>query len=447
MRRKRQEQVPLTPAAHGHPHAKELDAMDIILGDEPEILDLALGDLVEGDTSANEGAPGLTADFVVRAAVLKQMLRVSYEKLAFLVVDSRSYRKFLGLGLCDEAPKKSTLQENIKKISATTWEAINKVLVTHARRKGIERGSKARVDCTVTDTNIHPPDDAAQLWDTVRVLTRLLDRAREGGFAAVFCRRTKVAKRRRLGVMNAKDKRERRRMYRALVKHTEEVLGYADDAVFALRQMNFDPVALGLASELEHYAELGRKVVSQTRRRVFYGEVVPASEKVVSIFEPHTDIIAKGKRKVQFGHKLCLCVGESCLVLDLVVEKGNPADSSMVERSIHRLSAALGRMPRQIALDGGFASKANLQVAKSMGIKDVCFSKGRGLAVSDMVKSTWVYKQLRRFRAGIEATISFLKRGFGLDRCTWKGEDGFEQYCWASVVSFNLLLIARHLIE
>lgn len=236
-------------------------------------------------------------------------------------------------------------------------------------------------------------------------------------------------------------------MYRALVKHTEEVLGYADDAVFALRQTNTDPVALGIASELEHYAELGREVVSQTRRCVFDREVVPASEKVVSIFEPHTDIIVKGERKVQFGHKLCLCVGESCLVLDLVVEKGNPADSSMVERSIHRLSGALGRMPRQLALDGGFASKANLQVAKAMGIQDVCFSKGRGLAVSDMVESTWVYKQLRRFRAGIEAVISFLKRGFGLDRCTWKGEDGFEQYAWASVVSFNLLLIARHLIE
>jgi IS5 family transposase len=447
MRRKRQKQVPLAPAPHDHQHAKELDAMDIILRDEPVILDLAMADLVDGDTSADMGAPGLTADFVVRAAVLKQMLQVSYLKLAHLAVDSLSCRKFLGLGLCDEAPKKSALQENIKKLTASTWEEINKVLVGYARRKGIERGSKARIDCTVTDTDIHEPDDAAQLWDTVRVLTRLLDKAREAGFTVAFSRRTKAAKRRRLGVMNAKNKRERRRMYRALVKLTEEVLGFADDAVFDLRQTDFDPVALGLASELEHYAELGRKVVSQTRRRVFDGEAVPASEKVVSIFEPHTDIIAKGNRKVQFGHKLCLCVGESCLVLDLVVEKGNPADSTMVERSIHRLSSALGRVPRQIALDGGFASKANLQVAKEMGVKDVCFSKGRGLAISDMVKSTWVYKQLRRFRAGIEAVISYLKRGFGLRRCTWKGEDGFEQYAWASVVSFNLLLIARNLIE
>jgi IS5 family transposase len=232
-----------------------------------------------------------------------------------------------------------------------------------------------------------------------------------------------------------------------LVRLIEEVLGFADAAVIVLRRSKSDPVAVGLVAKFEHFAELGRQVVSQTRRRVFDGEKVPSSEKVVSIFEPHTDVIVKGRRKVQFGHKLCLSVGESCLVLDLVVEKGNPADSTMVERSVFRLSAALGRVPRQIALDGGFASKKNLEAAKAMGVQDVCFSKGRGLAITDMVKSTWVHKELRKFRAGIEGVISYLKRGFGLRRCTWKGEHGFEQYCWASVVSFNLLLIARHLIE
>jgi len=131
----------------------------------------------------------------------------------------------------------------------------------------------------------------------------------------------------------------------------------------------------------------------------------------------------------------------------LVVEDGNPADSTLVGRTIERITEAPGRTPRQIALDGGFASKANLAIAKAMGVKDVCFSKGRGLAVTDMVRSTWVYKKLRRFRAGIEGVISFLKRGFGLRRCTWKGEAGFQKYCWASVVSFNLLLIARHVLE
>jgi len=447
MRRKVQKQLPLAPAAPGHPHAKELSAMGIILDAHPEIAELVLADLVPEEVNANAGAPGMTADFVMRAALLKQMHSLSYEKLAFALTDSLSFRSFVALGLADPAPTKSTLQSNIKRLTAETWEAINRVLVSHARHAGVERGIKARVDCTVTDSNIHEPDDSWQLWDVVRTLTRLLDRAIKEGFDVKFCRRTKAAKRRRLTVMNAKDAGTRRGGYRALLKLTEEVLAFADAAVAVLETVRLDPIAIGLAAELKHFADLGRKVVSQTKRRVIEKEAVPASEKVVSIFEPHTDIIVKGRRKVQYGHKLCLGVGESGLVLDLVVEKGNPADSTMVERSIDRLSTALGRKPRQIALDGGFASKANLEAAKAMGIKDVCFSKGRGLAVTDMVKSTWVYKQLRRFRAGIEAIISFLKRGFGLRRCTWKGWAGFNRYAWASAVSFNLLLIARHQLE
>jgi len=132
MRRKRQKQIPLAPAAHGHPHAKELEAMAIILDEHPEIAELALGDLVAKGVSPDLGAPGLTADFVVRAAVLKQMLQFSYARLAFAAVDSIAYRKFLELGLCDVAPTKSALQSNIKMLRASTWEAINKVLVAYA---------------------------------------------------------------------------------------------------------------------------------------------------------------------------------------------------------------------------------------------------------------------------------------------------------------------------
>jgi len=95
----------------------------------------------------------------------------------------------------------------------------------------------------------------------------------------------------------------------------------------------------------------------------------------------------------------------------------------------------------------GFASRENVKKIKAMGVKDVCFSKGRGMAITDMVKSSWVYKRLRRFRAGVEGVISFLKRVFGLDRCMWRGLAGFESYAWASVVSCNLLVIARHMLK
>lgn len=132
------------------------------------------------------------------------------------------------------------------------------------------------------------------------------------------------------------------------------------------------------------------------------------------------------------------------MVLDGVVQVGNPPDSTLAVEMVERRKPMYGRAPRQASFDGGFASRANLRDIKKLGVEDVCFSKSGFLKVPDMVKSRWVYRKLRRFRAGIEAGISFLKRCFGLDRCTWRGLESFKSYTWASVVSHNLLVLARH---
>ena len=175
-------------------------------------------------------------------------------------------------------------------------------------------------------------------------------------------------------------------------------------------------------------------------------ESVPANEKIVSLFEPHTDIIVKDRRDTYYGHKVFVTAGASGLILDCAVEAGNPADATMALPMLERQNALYGRPPRQVAMDGGFASKQNLKDAKALGVADVCFQKKRGLKVSDMTRSTWVYKRLRDFRAGIEGLISFLKRAFGLDRCTWRGAESFASYVQASVLTANLLTLARHLL-
>jgi IS5 family transposase len=164
---------------------------------------------------------------------------------------------------------------------------------------------------------------------------------------------------------------------------------------------------------------------------------------VVSFFEDHTDIIVKKRRETEFGHKIFLTGGVSTMILDCLILRGNPADSEQYIPVLERLKESQGRMPRQVSADGGFASKDNLAYAKGNGVKDAVFAKKRGLSVLDMAKSTWVYKVLRNFRAGIEAGISTLKRAFGLDRCTWKGWEGFGRYVWSSIVSYNLLVLAR----
>jgi len=171
--------------------------------------------------------------------------------------------------------------------------------------------------------------------------------------------------------------------------------------------------------------------------------VVPASDKLVSLFEPHADIIVKRAREVQYGHKLNLVTGPSGLILDVVVEAGNPADAERFLPMLDRQIARCGGPPRQVAADGGYASQDNLTAAKARGVKDVAFHKKRGLAVEDMVKSRWVYRKLRNFRAGIEAGISCLKRAYGLARCTWRGLDHFKTYIWSAVVAHNLVLLAR----
>ena len=183
--------------------------------------------------------------------------------------------------------------------------------------------------------------------------------------------------------------------------------------------------------------------MTQTRRRVFDGEAVPASEKVVSLFEPHADIIVKGGREVQYGHKINLTTGRSGLILDVVVETGNPADAERFLPMLERHIASHGQPPRQIAGDGGYASAANVTQAKALGVSDVAFHKKSHLRIEAMVKSRWVYRKLRNFRAGIEANISCLKRAFGLARCTWRGLAHFTSYVWSSVVAYNLALCAR----
>ena len=168
-----------------------------------------------------------------------------------------------------------------------------------------------------------------------------------------------------------------------------------------------------------------------------------SGQKVVSIFEEHTDIIVKDNRDTYYGHKICMTGGPSNLILDCQILEGNPADTQLVEQMLDRQQQIYDRYPLKVALDGGFASKENLLKAKERNIKDVCFAKKRGLEKTDMCRSEYVYNKLRRFRAGIESGISWLKRSFGLTRCTWKGFESFKCYVLSSVVAANLLTMAR----
>jgi len=446
MREKHQKQMPLIDPPTGHPREKELEAINIVLDSIPTICDHVLQDLNKGKIlKSRTGARGMTAEQVLHAAVVMRLYSFTYEDLAFHISDSRALRRFCRIGIADKGFKKSALNTNIKMISPQTWELISRDLLAYAKDEKIEKGRKARVDCTVVESNIHPPLDSVQLYDAVRVIARLLIKVRdEFGIKVVFTDHRRRAKKRMIGVQYAKGDKQRTPLYKDLLKVTRKTIGYAIQAEQALaRHCSANPLLLGLFSEIKHYGDLARKIYDQTFRRVVQGESVPADQKVFSLFEDHTDIIIKDRRDTYYGHKICMTGGASNLILDCVILEGNPADSELVETMLDRQHQIYGRYPLKAALDGGFASKDNLVKAKERKIKDVCFSKKRGLKEADMCRSVYVYKKLRQFRAGIESGISWLKRSFGLTRCTWKGFRSFKSYVLSSVVAANLLTIAR----
>jgi transposase, IS5 family len=446
MREKQQKQMPLIELPTGHPKEIELEMISKILDDTSTIYDHVLQDL-NGDLKVERhrtGANGMSAEQVARAAIVMKLFNFSYEDLAFHISDSRSLRRFCRIGIFDKGFKKSALNQNIKRIRPETWELISQDLLAYANDNNFEKGRKARVDCTVVASNIHPPRDSMQLYDSVRVLTRLLTQARDDfKIKIVFTDHCRRAKRRMTAIQYAKGE-QRLAPYKDLLKVTQKTIGYAikaEEIVSGRCSTNFE--LLGLLNAIKHYGDLARQVYDQTYRRVIQGESVPADQKVFSIFEDHTDIIIKDRRGKHYGHKICLTGGASNLILDCVILEGNPADSGLVEQMLDRQNQVYGRYPLKVALDGGFASKGNLCTAKAKGVKDVCFAKKRGLEETDMCRSHYVYKKLRQFRAGIESGISWLKRSFGLTRCTWKGFRSFKSYVLSSVVAANLLTIAR----
>ena len=441
------QQPPLVSPVVDHPRAGELERMSRALdslGHAP--VEFVWENLTRGLRSPHKGRKGLGAEQLLRAAIIKLLFGFSYEQLAFHLADSLTFRRFCRLGL-HEKPKKKALQQGIKRIHPETLESINDLLLGLALDRGIDDGRTLRTDCTVEETNIHDPSDSSLLWDCVRVLSRLLHDAKE--LAPVsFSDHTKRAKRRHVKIQYAGTNAKRKAPYFDLLKVTRKTMDYATTAAAVLDGFKGNLVdearAQALAAEMRHYIALASDVIHQTERRVIHGEKLKADEKIVSIFEPHTDIIIKDRRDVKYGHKLCLTTGTSGMVFDCMVLEGNPADSQIAVEAIERVAGKTGMVPHNVAFDGGFASRENLRALKDdLQVRNVAFKKKGGLKVADMTENSIVYRSLVNFRAGIEAGISFLKRCFGLGRCTWRGWDSFRSYTWASILSANLLIFAR----
>ena len=302
MRQERTLQASLFDLFADHEIGRELKAMSQWLDEHCELTSLAAEDLRRHGVKET-GREGLPAESVLRCALLKQHRQLSYEELAFHLEDSASFRAFARLPL-SWTPKKSVLHGTISAIRAETWEAINRALLVSARQEKIEAGKVVRFDSTVTAALMHEPSDSSLLWDAVRVLARLLQAADALVGGLEWRNHQRAAKRRARAIEYARDRLKRLQHYRELIALTRSTLAYADQAAAQLWRAA-DPMAATLwQAEFRHYRPLIERIIAQTERRVLHGEAVAANEKIVSLFEPHADIIVKGARDVQYGHKL-----------------------------------------------------------------------------------------------------------------------------------------------
>jgi IS5 family transposase len=205
-------------------------------------------------------------------------------------------------------------------------------------------------------------------------------------------------------------------------------------------------MALGLIVELEKLLPVMQKVYSMTERRELKGEVVPNDEKIFSIYEQHTDLIVKGSREVQFGHKINLVTGKSNLVLSCDILRGNPSDKDLFAPTLDKVITDYGITPTNSVTDGGYASLANAEKAAEKGIINIVFNKVAG-SLKNKVSSLNMETRLKKWRSGIEANISNIKRGFGLFRCNWKGWEHFQAKVLWSIIAYNIRVMTAALVE
>ena len=432
-----------------------LQAIADFLDDHEEMIEAIRGDLRRALKNPDTGRNGLTAQQVLRSLILMRVKNWDYRELCERIADGYTLRQFTGF-YCQPVPKHDAFQRAFVRLTPETLRTVNELLVQAAVALRLEDGKKLRVDTTVVQTDVHHPTDNTLLWDVVRVVTRLVDQLADVIERRIkgFCNRTRAARRRMQALqrMTTTQRRERQTgKYRELIGIAEEVVERARAALRHTRKVRGkDPLSElaieQLRKEIERNCGLGDRVIDQARRRVLEGEQVPNAEKIYSIFEPHTDLIKRGKVRtpVEFGHKVFLAESAQGLITQYQVLKGNPSDEDHVEPSLHRHKEAFGSAPELYGSDRGFYSDRNLTSCERSGVKIVCIPQrgGKKTPEREAYEKSPAFKKGQRFRAGIEGRISVLFRGRGMKRCLAEGCERFELLVGAAVLANNLMTIA-----
>jgi IS5 family transposase len=420
-------------------------ALSQVLDEQPEILDAVHEDLKTLSTPNRKGRKGdYTSENILRAIVVMAVEGLGYRETVIHIGDSDFMQDFVRLRKT-AVMDFGFLDKCFLAIRPETWRKINRLLGLSAAEKKVLDPDVLRTDTTVIEANIHYPTDSSLLWDVWRVASRNLKEARKIAENLVPHRfhDGKVKNLHlfitRYIVSQSEPRRRRVKQYfRALIERTERIVRMV--AEFCEKARNYaDLDLLGIAVELEGYLPTMRKITAQARRAQIGGETVPAAERVFSLFEPHVELIRRGKREkpIEFGHKLLLCQTQEKFITDYEVLEEQKADSELTEWVIQRHERHFGKKPMVLAADKGFRPAAAEFAKLEEEIVTLCIPH-RLRDFTDKIMKYW-----QSFRAGIEGTISTLKRAFRLFRCFFKGFKGYARDIGVSIFVHNLLVLAR----
>ena len=403
--------------------------------------------------SRTRGRKQTPAEVVLRLLVLKHARNWSYDVLEREVRANLVYRDFTRIG-SQKVPDAKTLVRIGQSLGPQVIEQLHGRIVNLAREHKVIRGRRLRVDTTVVETNVHYPTDSSLLADGARVLTRTMKRVQErvGGLKTKLRDRLRTIRKQALAItLSAKQKDDRaeerrQKTYREMISVTRNIVNQAKRVIEEVSKRR-EPKVKALRQQLQTMVGRVEQVVRQTKARVF-GRNTHATEKLVSVFEPHTEIIRKGKanRPTEFGNLAKIQEAEHQIITHYEVFAERPSDSALLIQAVEAHQQQLGKTPEMVAADAGFYSAANEKMLEEMGVKHVSVPSRntRSEQRRRMQKSRW-FRRGQKWRTGCEGRISTLKRRHGLRRCLYRGFTGMQRWVGLGVIADNLINIASHL--
>lgn len=413
--------------------------------------------------SRSRGRRGAPAEMVLRLLVLKHVRNWSYQVLEREVRANLVYRDFTRVG-GEKMPDAKTMGRWGVAVGPEVVKRVHERLVAIAQAEGLATGRRMRVDTTVVETNIHYPTDSSLLGDGVRFLTRTMKKIAEiaGDVGARLRDRSRTVKLRVLDIARAarakgpQSQERLKQSYGKLLNSTSRVVGQANrfareiaDGVKRSRGIVTQLALEGLRQQLDEMVPRVKQVMKQARARIFDGNT-HVEGKLLSVFEPSTEVIRKGKaaKPNEFGKMVKLQEAENQIVTDYEVYDRRPNDADLLIPAIELHQARLGRVPYLVAADAAFYSGKNEAAAKAKGVKRICVPNRSTKSPERKreQKKRW-FRKGQKWRTGSEGRISVVKRRHGLDRCRYKGDAGMKRWVGLGVIGDNLITIGTALAK